>query len=134
VVVAGGAWPRVHTLCRQRQRSPGWFLATSALRHDLQQLSDRGLLSGPTLSWPIGWSQVAREARKLDTAGLSVGELASVERLRARAAREMRPGDAALVATVSGAVNPTQLRTFESTPREEGEATLSADWLDQRFA
>ena len=82
------------------------------LRHDLQQLSDRGLLSGPALSWPIGWSQVARELGKLDTAALSVGEQASVERLRARAAREMRTGDASLVATLSGAVDPTQLRTL----------------------
>jgi len=104
------------------------------LRHDLQQLSDRGLLSGPTLSWPIGWSQVARELGKLDTGALSTGEQAAVERLQARAAREMRTGDASLVATMSGAVDPTQLRTFESTPREEGEATLSADWLGQRFA
>jgi hypothetical protein len=104
------------------------------LRHDLQQLSDRGLLSGPTLSWPIGWSQVARELGKLDTAGLSPGEQATVERLRVRAAREMRTGDTSLVATLSGAVDPTQLRTFEATPREEGEATLSADWLGQRFA
>ena len=60
------------------------------LRHDLQQLSDRGLLSGPTLSWPIGWSQVARELGKLDTTALSHGEQATVERLRARAAREDR--------------------------------------------
>jgi hypothetical protein len=104
------------------------------LRHDLQQLSDRGLLSGPTLSWPIGWSQVARELGKLDTTALSPGEQATVERLRVRAAREMRSGDVSLGATLSGAVDPTQLRTFEATPREEGEATLSADWLGQRFA
>jgi len=104
------------------------------LRHDLQQLSDRGLLSGPTLSWPIGWSQVARELGKLDAAALSAGEQATVERLRARAAREMRTGDTSLVATLSGAVDPLQMRTFESTPREEGEAALSADWLGQRFA
>jgi hypothetical protein len=77
---------------------------------------------------------VARELGKLDTAGLSPGEQATVERLRVRAAREMRTGDTSLVATLSGAVDPTQLRTFEATPREEGEATLSADWLGQRFA
>jgi hypothetical protein len=104
------------------------------LRHDLQQLSDQGLLSGPTLSWPIGWSQVARELRKIDAAALSPSEQATVERLLSRAAREMRAGDVGVVATLAGAVDPTQLRTFETTPREEGEATLSADWLGQRFA
>jgi hypothetical protein len=25
------------------------------LRHDIQMLSDAGLLTGPSLSWPIGW-------------------------------------------------------------------------------
>ena len=104
------------------------------LRHDLQQLSDAGLLTGPTMGWPIGWSQVARELGKLDGAALSDGQRAAVERLKVRAARAMRTDDIGLTASVSGAVEPDQLRTFEYTPREEGEATLSADWLGARFA
>jgi len=104
------------------------------LRHDLQQLSDAGLLTGPNLSWPIGWSQVARELARLDMASLQPGQRAVAQRLKARAAREMRSGDIGLTAAVSGAVDPTPLRTFESTPREEGEVTIAADWLGERFA
>jgi len=104
------------------------------LRHDLQQLSDAGLLTGPTMSWPIGWSQMARELGKLDSASLSNGQRAAVERLRGRAAREMRTGNIGVTASISAAADPSQLRTFEYTPREEGEATLSADWLGDRFA
>jgi hypothetical protein len=104
------------------------------LRHDLQQLSDAGLLTGPSLSWPIGWSQVARELARLDMASLQPGQRAAAERLKARAAREMRSGDIGLTAAVSGAIDPTPLRTFESTPREQGEATIAADWLGERFA
>jgi len=104
------------------------------LRHDLQQLSDAGLLTGPSLSWPIGWSQVARELGRLDMAALQPGQRAAAERLKARAAREMRSGDIGLTAAVSGAIDPTPLRTFESTPREEGEASIAADWLGERFA
>lgn len=104
------------------------------LRHDIQLLSDAGLLSGPSVSWPIGWSHVARELAGIDPATLSPGEQAVVERLRSRAQREMRSGDIGISAALSGAVDPTQLRTFEDTPREEGEATLSAQWLGARFA
>jgi len=104
------------------------------LRHDIQMLSDAGLLTGPSVSWPIGWSHVARELAHIDTATLTAGQQAAVGRLRALAQRAMRAGDIGLNAGLAGAVDPTQLRTFEDAPREEGEATLSADWLGSRFA
>jgi hypothetical protein len=104
------------------------------LRHDLQLLSDVGLLSGPSLSWPIGWSQVVSELAGVDATLLPSGQRAAVERLKARGRRETRSGQIGMSAALSGAVEPTQLRTFEYTPREEGEATLAADWLGERFA
>jgi hypothetical protein len=104
------------------------------LRHDLQMLSDAGLLSGPSLSWPIGWSHVARELAQVDVATLRPGQQAAVTRMRSLAQREMRADSLGLTAGLAGAVDPSQLRTFEDTPREEGEATLAADWLGQRFA
>jgi hypothetical protein len=104
------------------------------LRHDLQRLADAGLLSGPTLSWPIGWSQVARELSALDLASLRGGELAAAQRLRARAAQEMRGGQMSLDAGLAAAADPSPLRTFDATPREEGEATVAADWTGRRFA
>ena len=104
------------------------------LRHDIQMLSDAGLLTGPSLSWPIGWSHVARELAQIDATKLTSGQQAAVERLRSLARREMQTGDIGIDAALAGAVDPTQLRTFESRPREEGEATLSADWLGERFA
>jgi hypothetical protein len=110
--------------------SPG----DTRLRHDLQQLSDAGLLSGPTLSWPIGWSQVARELGRIDADTLSPGQRASVVRLKARAEYEWRSGDLNVRASGSVAVDPTPLRTFEYTPREEGEVALGADGMGERFA
>jgi hypothetical protein len=104
------------------------------LRHDLQRLADAGLLTGPSLSWPIAWSQVARELGRADPATLSDGDRTSLDRLRTRAAREMRAGDVRLEAMIAGSADPTPLRTFESIPREEGEARLAADWVGQRFA
>jgi hypothetical protein len=104
------------------------------LRHDLQRLADAGLLSGPTLSWPIGWSQVARELGLIDLQRLDSGERIAVVRLRARAAREMRTGQIAFEAEIAGSANPTPLRSFDDIPREEGEASLAATWVGQRFA
>lgn len=109
--------------------SPG----DSRLRHDLQQLSDAGLLSGPTMSWPIGWPQVVRELGDIDLAALPVSRRSAAERLQAAAAREMRSHDVRFSTTVSAGAEPTPLRTFEATPREEGEATLSADRSGARF-
>jgi len=143
--------PSLHTFPRQRWlslvalglglASPITLLAEPwispgdvRLRHDLQQLSDQGLLTGPTMSWPIGWSQVARELSAIELDKLPPGRRAAVERLLARAAREMRTGDIGLTASVGAAAEPNQLRTFESTPREEGEAKVAADWLGARFA
>ena len=104
------------------------------LRHDVQMLSDAGLLTGPSMSWPMGWSHVARDLAQIDSTRLSPGQQAAADRLRSRAQREMRAGGVGLSVELAGAVDPTQLRTFEDTPREEGEMTLSADWLGSRFA
>lgn len=105
-----------------------------AVRHDLQRLSDAGLLGTPLMSWPVTWAQVARELRGLDATHLSDGERAALQRLRARADREMRVGASGLEARLAAAADPAELRTFEATPRETGEATIAADWLGERFA
>jgi hypothetical protein len=104
------------------------------MRHDLQQLSDAGLLTGPVMSWPIGWSHVAAEIAELDPARLTPGQLAAVTRLHERATREMRTAGVSLTAALSVAANPDELRTFEHTPREDVEASVSAAWLGERFA
>lgn len=103
-------------------------------RHDLQLLADAGVLTMPSLSWPIGWSQVAHELAAVDEAARPAGQRAALERLKARAQREMRAGNLRLRGAASGSVDPTLLRSFEATPRAEGEATLAADWLGERFA
>ncbi len=104
------------------------------LRHDLQRLSDAGLLAGPLLSWPVPWSQVLRSLQGLDNEQLEGGLRAAVERLRVRAQRETMTREIGVTAQVSAAADPAELRTFEATPREEGEAALAVDWLGERFA
>lgn len=104
------------------------------LRHDLQLLSDAGLITGTSVSWPIGWSQVARDLSGIDASTLPADQRASLERLRERLAREMQTDRIGVTATVSAALDPTPIRTFETIPREDGEAALAADWMNDRFA
>jgi hypothetical protein len=119
-----------HAAVAEPWASPG----DPRLRHDLQWLFDAGLLSGTSMSWPIGWSQVAEELGRIDIGALTPGQQAAVARMQARVARESRTDHVGLSAAISGSVDPTPLRTFEAIPREEGEAALAADWLGDRFA
>ena len=104
------------------------------VRHDLQMLVDDGVIDLPVSAWPIAVSDVAaalaRIPRSRTPAGsqpgasgaLTSAQQAAVDRLR-RIASQGRP---TLGGEVRAAARPTQLRTFEDTPREEGE--LSA-WI-----
>ena len=68
--------------------SPG----DTAVRHDLQLLSDSQLLSGPSMSWPIPWSRIHTELSALEVDRLPDPIRASARRLRARASRELAMG------------------------------------------
>ena len=90
-------------------------------RHDIQLLVDDGLINLPMSAWPIAVSDLAQA---LDTArgDPTPAQSAAIARLR-KVASEGRP---TLGFDVRAAARPTVLRTFEDTPREEGE--LSA-WV-----
>jgi hypothetical protein len=104
------------------------------LRHDLQMLYDRGLLTGPSLSWPVSWPDIDRDLSGIDANQLDIGLAAAVQRVRRQLQAEQRTHDIDLEVGLAGAVDPTPIRTFAYTPREEGEAVVAAKWLGQRFA
>ncbi len=98
-------------------------------RHDLQLLVDEGVIDLPVSGWPIAVSDVAAALSRVPPSGKAAGaeqltaaQSLAVERLR-RIASEGRP---TLNFQASGAVRPTTLRTFEDTPREEGELAVWA--------
>jgi len=109
-------------------RADAWFDAgDSALRHDLQLLVDSGVIDVPVTAWPIPSADVAWAIENTSpTEKLSAGERAALQRMKGRLAAFTRKAVHA-TAHVSGAAKPIVLRTFENTPREEGEvgATLS---------
>lgn len=120
----------VPAACGEPWASPG----DPALRHDVQVLADAGLISAPTLGWPLPWSDIAAGLPEAAESNLTPVQRSAVTRIAQRAAREMRPGSATLDVELAAAYEPDPMRTFEEKPREEGEATLAVHGLGDRFA
>jgi hypothetical protein len=111
--------------------SPG----DSALRQDLQLLADAGIVRVPVTTWPMSWPDIAREVGGASARLKGRSELeAPLARVRAAATRAARNGVAGAVLSIAGARDPQGLRTFEDTPREEGELGLQVTWLGSRVA
>ncbi|HQV58342.1 MAG TPA: capsule assembly Wzi family protein, partial [Ilumatobacteraceae bacterium] len=105
-----------------------------ALRHDLQQLADAGVLHAPTMSWPLPWSDIKQDIGAVDSSQLSPRLQSALGRVQQRAAAETVTGDIDLLVEIAGTTDPWALRSFEDSPREEGELTVAADWVGRRFA
>ncbi len=93
------------------------------LRHDLELLYDSGVLSGPSLSWPLSWPDIARDLDRAEPSKLPVGTAAALLRVRGRLTREQRLYEPSLSAEVALGANPVVIRTFADTPREDVQAT-----------
>jgi hypothetical protein len=105
-----------------------------AIRSDIELLADAGVLRGPVTTWPMSWPDIARDvlARAPTEFDEATGDaLLRIQRL-ARAASS--PGYAGSGIRASAAYDPIELRSFEDTPREEGEVALRASWLGNHTA
>ncbi|MEI2811582.1 MAG: capsule assembly Wzi family protein [Nocardioides sp.] len=103
-----------------------------ALRHDLQQLADAGVLHAPTMSWPLPWSDIKQDIGAADSSKLSPRSCSQpwVACSSAQHA-ETATGGVDLLVEVAGTTDPWALRSFEDPPREEGELTRGGR-LDRR--
>ena len=104
------------------------------LRHDLELLYDSGVLSGPSLSWPLSWPDIARDLDRAEQSQVPVGTAAALLRVRGRLKREQRLNEPSLSAEVALGASPAVIRTFADTPREDVQATVALDGLGKRFA
>lgn len=106
----------------------------STLRHDLQYLVDTAVIDLPVTAWPIPSADVAWALENVKVGGeLSPGQLAALRRIRGRLA--IFRHDAVRATThASGASKPIVLRTFEATPREDGELGATLSGATKRFS
>ena len=73
--------------------SSPWVTPDDALvKHDLQILSDAGLLNIPINTWPIAWGDVAYNLKVDDPKGLSPETLLSLQRIKQRLIDEQMGG------------------------------------------
>ena len=113
------------------------FLAPgdAALRRDIQFLADTGVIKGTVSTWPLAWGPILDDIRHFDSQGDVPLELLSViTRVRDRGEWETRVGSAQYKARASLTSNPTRIRSFDNTPREESVLSGGVDWIGDRFS
>ncbi len=105
------------------------------LRHDLQLLSDAGIVKAPLTAWPVSWAELARDVRSVgDGAALPAHVSAALARVREAAADASQIGRLEWNARVAGSEKPMTLRRFGDVAREEGEVSAGLQYTGERFA
>ncbi|MEJ0084672.1 MAG: capsule assembly Wzi family protein [Pseudomonadota bacterium] len=104
------------------------------VRHDIQLLADAGILRGPVTTWPLSWPDIARDALGADARNLDAATADALVRVQRLSRSASARGYAGLGARASASYEPTTLRSFDDSPREEGEVGLRASWLTDHFA
>lgn len=107
-----------------------------ALRHDIQLLADAGIIHAPIMTWPMSWPDIRRDVANAadETQSYTDAVEAALQRVRRAANAAALNGLKGLQLRASAASDPTYLRTFADTPREQGEASAGASWLTDHFA
>jgi hypothetical protein len=103
-----------------------------ALRHDLQRLNDSGATNLPLSTWPLSWHDIDRALAEVESGDLPASALPAYLRVKQRAYRERDDIDYRL--SVAAAGNPRVIRTFEDTPRDDGELAAGLSLLGGRLS
>jgi hypothetical protein len=115
--------------------SDPWLAPGDAgLRADIQLLADAGILHGPVTTWPISWPDIARDALAAADRGLDQATSLALLRVQRLSRAASTRGFAGAGVRVSGSYEPSMLREFAHSPREEGELALRASWLGDHLA
>jgi len=105
------------------------------LRHDLQLLSDVGIVKAPLTSWPVSWGEVSRNLSEAPGAvSYPTYVTAALARVRAAASDATRTGEWQGLARIAGSAHPMMLRPFGDVPREEGEIEGAVSYTGEMFA
>jgi hypothetical protein len=106
----------------------------SVLRADLALLVDRGRFELPLSTWPIPRADIEHLVAVVgEESDLPPEEAAALARVQAWLSSETRDSRLAATTHVAGAARPVKFRTFDSTPREEGEMGLAVAWETDRW-
>ncbi len=104
------------------------------LRHDLQLLNDAGVVNIPLTAWPVALADVSGALPTVAARRLRPSVREALARVRFRLSWELDIGAVDYLVGVSASSEPRILRTFENTPRGEGEVSAKLAWVGERFA
>ena len=104
------------------------------LRNDLQLLNDTGVINIPLTAWPIAWGDIYTSLSDTKSSGRSPEVRTAYDRVRRLVRDEQGYGSIAYQFAVGGASNPRVIRSFEHTPRDDGEIIAGISWVGERFA
>ncbi len=102
-------------------------------KHDLQMLTDSGLLNIPINTWPIAWGDVAYNLKVENVKDLSPETLLSLQRIKQRLIDEELGGISAN-AEIKFAKNPDRIMTFFDPVNTKKLAASSASYLSENMA
>ena len=105
-----------------------------SLRGDIQRLADSGILKGPVTTWPLSWPDIARDALAADLRGLDAATLDALVRVQRLSRAASATGYSGAGYRASGAYEPSALRGFAESPRDEGEISVRASVLGNHVA
>ena len=104
------------------------------LRHDIQRLSEHGIIKGPTTTWPLAWGPILADIRDADASTLPADVADSLARLRQRADWDTRTQELTFNAKAGVADSATRIRSFQNTPRGKIEVGAGVGWIDDWFS
>ena len=114
--------------------SSPWVTPDDVLvKHDLQILTDAGLLNIPINTWPIAWGDVAYNLKVDDPKGLSTETLLSLQRIKQRLIDEQMGGISA-DAEIKVAKNPDQIMTFFDPASDKKLAGSTVSYMSKNMA
>jgi hypothetical protein len=104
------------------------------LRSDIELLADAGILRGPVTTWPLSWPDIARDVQAASESDFDPSTAAALTRVRRLSRYASSNGFAGLGVRARGTNQPASLRSFDDSPREDGELALRASWLTDHFS
>ena len=104
------------------------------LRHDLELLNDSGVMNVPLTAWPLTWSEVYDALQHAEASAITSDIWVAYSRVRDQARDEVNADGFQFKWSIAGSAEPRFIRTFEDTPRSEGESTVGVSWLGDRFS
>lgn len=122
-------------LAAASQAGPMIPAGDTALRHDIQLLADQGIVQGTVSTWPLEWGPIIADiARVDDELELSAHVRAALARVRNKAQWDTRIRELRFRGRFAAQGEPSRLRSFQDTPREEAELSGGLSWTGERFS